>query len=85
MISKSSKVFIFQNAHDKAHLKKHLKPFLESVPNNDVCVSDYCEDGSPHVKKLNVIYYNDESSGHSPPGKDVTVNMIRFVSSLPRG
>lgn len=75
---KGTKIYIFQNTEDEKHLVKHLKPFIESVGDEIVKVVDYCslEKGHSDDKTINIAYYKDQASGHSPPGKSVTVEMI---------
>jgi len=69
-------VVIYQNTQDAHHMNKHLKLYLKERINDTVIVNDgenYTED------LLNVLYYSDPESGHSPPTKVKTIEMINLA------
>lgn len=70
--------FIFQNIHDDKHLNLHTRHMLRHMPESDYTEFEI---GSPlsSDKMLQVVYFADEESGHTPPGKDDTMAMIRSV------
>ncbi|WFM69803.1 alginate lyase family protein [Halomonas sp. CKK8] len=78
--SRRSPVFIFQNRYDVKHVQKHLSPYLKSIE-PDLCKEYQVLDIYKGYSSLNIVYYEDELSGHSPPGKSDTLAMINSVLS----
>lgn len=72
-------VYIFQNVHDHLHLNKHLRPFVGTFDEGEVASFQGALDAAAATRKLNVIYYDDEASGHSPPSKEQTLAMIEPI------
>jgi hypothetical protein len=79
-------IFYFQNTCDKMHVNKHLKPFVNKFNEGDcnylvvdLTELDQLERGE---YKFNVLYYSDPESGHSPPNKDSTIEMINSVFKI---
>lgn len=70
--------FVFQNVRDLHHVKFHLHPFI-SVFGRDHVFEGRSFPDILQVKAVNVIYYDDEDSGHSPPKKSETMLMIQKV------
>lgn len=71
-------IFYYQNMHDRHHVTKHLTPFIESLDSHQYQTKK--ENSIFKVlKKLNVLYYNDPTNGHSPPGKEQTLQIIDDV------
>ncbi|MDC7710846.1 alginate lyase family protein [Vogesella indigofera] len=76
--TRKAPAYVFQNIHDTAHLNRHLKPLLGSMP-ADMYNETSINDKVINTGALNVIYYDDLEAGHTPPGKEKTVSMIRSV------
>ncbi|WP_445157483.1 heparinase II/III domain-containing protein [Halomonas sp. E14] len=75
--TRQAPAFLFQNIHDEAHLYRHLKPMIKEL--GDGVNEESYGSNSINQSLLNVIYYEDQGSGHSPPGKEMTVQMINSV------
>ena len=78
--SRTEPIFYFQNTFDKHHMEYHLKPFIAEAG-----IQPYFSEQKldcitlSDERKLNVIYYEDESSGHSPPSKEETMRMLSLI------
>lgn len=66
--------YIFQNVYDHSHVERHLKPFLKNLDPKDVRESKKKPSDPP--AKLNVVFFEDRDSGHAPPSRQVTVEML---------
>ena len=78
--SRTEPIFYFQNTFDKHHMEYHLKPFI-----TEIGIQPYLSEQKldcitlSDERRLNVIYYEDESSGHSPPSKEETMRMLSLI------
>lgn len=67
-------VVIFQNRHDEKHMNKHLRPFLKQQDSG--WVTELQGTGGETLNKINTVIYDDPASGHAPPSKEVTLEML---------
>ena len=77
---RESPIYIFQNLHDEHHLNRHLKPLIKDY--SGMLHESEMNDEAIKSAGLNVIYYQDEKSGHSPPDRNNTVAMIKSVLNV---
>ena len=75
-VKRNSGVYIFQNTTDTAHMVRHLKPFLKSVKQSFINEFDKWPTQDFNENKLNIIFYTDETSLHSPPAMAETLEML---------
>jgi len=71
-------IFYFQNIEDKLHYEPHLKEWLSSLDSNLYKEIEALEDVDCS-KKLNVLIYSDEKTGHNPPNKEVTLELLNYL------
>lgn len=71
-------VIIQQNTEDSHHLDVHLTPYLDSLPEDLYSTNEKLSE----EKKLNIYYYTDAKSGHSPPGKEDSIPQINNLLRL---
>jgi len=55
---------------------RHLKPFLKSVKQSFINEFDKWPTQDFNENKLNIIFYTDETSLHSPPAMAETLEML---------
>lgn len=67
-------IYYYQNKDDTHHVKKHLEPYLNSVDKK--FISFFKDINIEKLNKLNILYYDDPNSGHSPPNKEITIKII---------
>ena len=75
---RNAPIYYYQNVADLHHVEKHLKPYINTID------SQYIEILSENAivkenKKLYILNYNDSESGHSPPSKDKTIQILNDV------
>lgn len=76
LAKRQSEIFIFQNSYDTKHVSKHLEPFIvEQDPSLVTKTSNWPPKIVPNAK-LNIIFYDDKASGHSPPPRGKTLIML---------
>jgi hypothetical protein len=79
---RKGKIYVYHNLQDVKHINKHLNPYLknldESFYRKSFLEGFSLKGGIPDVP-LNVFYYDDVESGHRPPGKEQTMEMIAPV------
>lgn len=68
-------IIYYQNKYDGHHVCKHLDPLLSIVP-EELYITLDDESQLDENKSLNIIYYEDEKSGHSPPNKKDTLSLL---------
>ncbi|MBO0368805.1 heparinase II/III family protein [Pseudomonas putida] len=70
--------YIFQNIHDEKHLNLHTRHMVRHMSQCDYTESEI---SAPlhSGRLLHVVYFADEKSGHTPPGKEDTLSMITSV------
>ena len=71
-------IYYLQNKADIHHMKKHLDVLLEKVEDKNFVL---VEEGEilHDERNLNVLFYTDPESGHSPPSKEKTIQIINGV------
>lgn len=67
-------IVIFQNKHDENHMNRHLQPFLKQQ--DAASVSELQGADGERLNKINTVIYDDAASGHAPPSKEVTLEML---------
>lgn len=75
------KTFIFQNKYDQLHYQKHIGDYLNNnkLWNNVSSINQF--DVNNIKNNFNVIFYEDEKLGHTPPNRDVCINYIHSILS----
>jgi len=76
--NREESIYIFQNICDKHHYIKHLEKFLKLQDQQYITTFKEYNLEKFVVKndKLNIILYKDEITGHIPPSKEITLNII---------
>jgi predicted esterase YcpF (UPF0227 family) len=74
-------IYYYQNLADDHHVERHLNLFLEEIDEG------FWQKVNPNFKlekdkKLYVLFYNDPITGHSPPSKVKSIEMINNVLDL---
>lgn len=76
--TRKAPIFYYQNTSDLHHMKKHLEPYIATLSKNDFQLINN-NDKVSKLKGLNVFFYEDTESGHSPPNKDKTLKIIKNI------
>lgn len=72
---------VFQNRADEAHMGRHLGQFLSGLEGDKFEEMEW--HGRLNVSNpLNVVYYNDPGTGHSPPDRETTMAMLNAVMEV---
>lgn len=69
-------IYYYQNTEDGHHLHHHLTPLLATLDANMYTIHEGMEEVFKSEKKLQIIKYSDEDSGHSPLGKEDTLRIL---------
>ncbi len=80
---RAAPIYYYQNTSDLHHMSKHLEVYLATLNNNDFQVVE--NNKIAELKKLNVLFYEDSESGHSPPNKMKTIEIINNIIQNFRG
>jgi len=75
----NSNLLIFQNKRDLHHMNKHIKPLLMTLPKGSYTERTFPDINGSSQMNMTVFYYDDAESGHSPPDKKTTIEMINFA------
>jgi hypothetical protein len=70
-------IYYIQNKEDIHHYNEHLLTYLETIN-----IGYYRESNltNPNYNNsLNIIYYEDDESGHKPPNKEKTINILNNI------
>lgn len=71
-------IWYYQNIVDSHHMKKHLQLYLKTL-DSKVFSEFNVRDSIEKLNQLNIIYYEDPESGHSPPSKEKTIQIINQI------
>ncbi len=82
LAARQSPVIYYQNTCDEKHLNLHLKPLISSLEKADVNEMEWENVQDVKQSNFNVIYYADSISGHSPPDKKITIEMINYAFKI---
>jgi len=75
---RKASIFYFQNTEDELHYEPQLKSYLNGLNSNIYKIIKALEDVDCS-KKLNVIIYSDKKTGHSPPNKQITLEILNYL------
>jgi hypothetical protein len=74
-------IFIYQNTCDTHHMEKHLKYFLNTLDESLYSIHKEELDLNK-INLLNIIYYTDPESGHAPPNKQITIDLLNKIINI---
>lgn len=75
---RSQPILYYQNIYDEHHLRYHLKPMLKYLDKEQYIETNGLFEKLEKKSQLQVIYYSDPHSGHSPLSK---IDTIRILST----